>query len=118
MDIRLFDSEIKLMDLIWAHEPLAAKDLSLLAAEQLGWNKNTTYTVVKKLIDKGVVSRSEPGFICTALVKKTEVRLAETESLIRKFFGGSRQALFSALLADEKLSPDELAELRRLIDQR
>lgn len=118
MSLKLFDSEIKVMDLIWENEPVSAKELSLLAAEETGWNKNTTYTVIKKLEAKGYIKREEPGFICTALISKDEVCRAETQSLIDRLFGGSKRALFSALLEDEKLSKKELEELRRMIDER
>lgn len=118
MNLKLFDSEIKVMDLIWDNQPVSAKELSLLAAEGTGWNKNTTYTVIKKLEAKGYIKRDEPGFICTALISKDEVCRAETQSLIDRLFGGSKKALFSALLEDEKLSKKELEELRRMIDER
>lgn len=118
MNLKLFDSEIKVMDLIWENEPVSAKELSLLAAEETGWNKNTTYTVIKKLEAKGYIKREEPGFICTALISKDEVCRAETQSLVDKLFGGSKKALFSSLLEDEKLSEKELEELRRMIDER
>lgn len=118
MNLKLFDSELKVMDLIWENEPVSAKELSLLAAEETGWNKNTTYTVIKKLEAKGYIKRNEPGFICTSLITKDEVCRAETQSLIDKLFGGSKKALFSALLEDEKLSKKELKELRKMIDER
>ncbi|MBD5539984.1 MAG: BlaI/MecI/CopY family transcriptional regulator [Lachnospiraceae bacterium] len=118
MELKLFDSEIKVMDLIWANEPVSAKELSILAAQETGWNKNTTYTVIKKLEAKGYIKRNEPGFICTSLISKDEVCRAETRSLINKLFGGSKKALFSALLEDEKLSKKELEELRKMIDER
>lgn len=115
---KLYDSEFKLMELIWEREPVSAKELSLLAADTVGWNKNTTYTVIKKLVEKGVVNRREPGFICTSLVKREEVRRTETENLIQKLYHGSKKALFSALLEDEPLSEEELSELRRMIEKR
>lgn len=117
MHQKLFDSEIKVMELVWEHEPVSAKELSVLAAQQIGWNKNTTYTVIKKLVDKGYIKRSEPGFLCTALVSKEEICKSEAHSLLDRLFGGSRKALFSALLADEKLSDEELQELRDMIEK-
>ena len=86
MDAKLFDGELKLMELVWRHEPVSAKELSVMAAEAIGWNKNTTYTVLKKLAAKGVIRRADPGFICTALVRREEVARAETESLIQKLY--------------------------------
>ena len=116
--MKVFDSEIKLMEIIWEHEPVSAKDVSLLADKEIGWNKNTTYTVIKKLIDKGYVRREEPGFICTSLISKDEVQKSEAKGLVDKLFAGSKKALFSALLKDEELTDDEISELRDLIDNR
>lgn len=118
MNLKLFDSELKVMDLIWENEPVSAKELSILAARETGWNKNTTYTVIKKLEAKGYIKRGEPGFICTSLISKDEVCRAETQSLIDKLFGGSKKALFSSLLEDEMLSEEEIEELRKMIDER
>ncbi len=116
--IRLYDSELKLMELLWQSEPVSAKELTLLAAQAIGWNKNTTYTVLKKLIEKGTVQRDEPNFVCTSLVKKADVRKAETDSLIDKLYDGSRKAFFASLLEDEHLSEQELAELKAMIEKR
>ena len=118
MNEKLFDSEAKIMEIIWEKGPLSAKEISLIAAETIGWNKNTTYTVIKKLEAKGFIRRDDPGFICTALVSQGVVQKNEAESLLNKFFGGSRKALFSALLEDEKLSDSEIEELKDLIDKR
>ncbi len=116
MQEKLFDSEAKVMEIMWERGPLSAKEISLIAAETIGWNKNTTYTVIKKLEAKGFIRRDEPGFICTPLVSQEQVQKKEAESLLNRFFGGSRKALFSALLEDEKLSDKEKEELRDLID--
>lgn len=113
---RIFDSELKIMELIWEQEPVSAKELSLLAAENIGWNKNTTYTVIKKLVEKGYIKREEPGFVCTSLVSKENIRKSEAQELVDKLFGGSKKALFSALLEDEELSAEEISELRRMIE--
>lgn len=115
---KLFDSEMKVMELIWENEPISAKQVSLIAADQIGWNKNTTYTVIKKLEGKGYIKRDEPGFICTSLISREDVCRTETQSLIDRLFGGSKKALFSALLEDEKLSSDDLDELRKMIEKR
>ena len=115
---RLFDSELRLMELVWDNEPVTAKALSLLAAEDFGWNKNTTYTVLKKLVDKGVLQREEPNFLCTSLVKREQVQKAETKSLIDKLYNGSRKAFFASFLQSEELSEEELAELRAMIEKR
>ena len=118
MKEKIFDSEAKVMEILWERGPLSAKEISLIAADSIGWNKNTTYTVIKKLETKGFIRRDEPGFICTPLISREEIRKNEAVSILNKFFGGSRKALFSALLEDEKLSDQELEELRDLIDKR
>ncbi len=114
----LFDSELKVMELIWDKEPVSAKDISLIAAENIGWNKNTTYTVIKKLETKGFIKREEPGFICTSVYKREEIQRSEANSLIDKLFGGSKKALFSALIDDEELTPEEISALKELIDKK
>ena len=118
MKEKIFDSEAKVMEIIWAKSPISAKDISLIAAETIGWNKNTTYTVIKKLEAKGFIQREDPGFICTPLVSQSQMQKIEAASLVNKVFGGSRKALFSALLEDEPLSKEEINELRKLIDNR
>ena len=118
MKEKLFDSEAKVMEIIWNRGPLSAKEISLIAADSIGWNKNTTYTIIKKLESRGFIKRTDPGFICTPLVSQEEMQKKEAVSLLNKVFGGSRKALFSALLEDEDLSDTEIKELRDLIDKR
>jgi BlaI family penicillinase repressor len=115
--VKLFDSELKIMEIVWAKEPISAKDISLLASETIGWNKNTTYTILKKLIEKKAIKRSEPNFICTSLVKKEAIQKAETKNLIDKLYNGSRKAFFAAF-SDDDLSAEELEVLRKLIEKR
>jgi len=118
MQEKLFDSEAKVMEILWERGPLSAKEISLIAADSIGWNKNTTYTVIKKLEAKGFIRRDEPGFVCTPLVSQQEVQKKEASTLLNKVFGGSKKALFSALLEDEKLTDKEIEELRALIDKK
>lgn len=115
---KLFDSEIKVMEIIWANEPVSAKKVSLIATDTIGWNKNTTYTIIKKLETKGFIKREDPGFICTSLYSQSDVQKFEAKSLVNKLFGGSKKALFSSLLDDDKLSAEEIAELREMIEKR
>lgn len=118
MTAKIFDSELKLMELIWEKEPVSAKDVSLAAEREIGWNKNTTYTILKKLEAKGCICRKEPGYVCSSLVSRKEIQKAETNSLIDKLFKGSRKALFSSLLSDEAITESELEELKKLINGR
>lgn len=118
MNEKLFDSEAKVMKILWEKGPLSAKEISLIAAASIGWNKNTTYTVIKKMEAKGFIRRDDPGFICTPLISQAEMQKTEARSLLNRMFGGSRKALFSALLDDEPLSEREISELRQLIENR
>jgi predicted transcriptional regulator len=115
--VKLFDSELKIMDIVWDKEPVTAKEITLIASKIIGWNKNTTYTIIKKLIEKNAIERTEPNFICNSLVKKEDVRKAETQSLIDKLYNGSKKAFFAAFIEDD-LSDDELEVLKKLIEKR
>lgn len=118
MDItKLYDSELKVMEVVWEKEPIAAKDVSIILNETIGWNKNTTYTILKKLVEKKIIQRNDPNFICTALVNRKEVQLAETKSLIERLYSGSKKKFFAAFLQNEKLTKEEIEELKKMIDK-
>jgi predicted transcriptional regulator len=115
--VKLYDSELKVMEIIWEREPINAKEISKLLSESIGWNKNTTYTIIKKLVEKEVLLREEPNFICSSKLKREQVQSAETRSLIEKLYQGSKKAFFAAFFHNEKLSVEELEELKKLIDE-
>lgn len=114
--MKLFDSEWKVMEVLWQKNDRTAKEISLLLADSIGWNKNTTYTVIKKCIDKGAIERREPNFVCHAAITKRQAQKAEADSLVDKVFGGSAELLFASILSDRSLSKDELARLRALVE--
>lgn len=116
MEIKLFDSELKVMDVLWKEGDLSAKRISEILAEQVGWNVNTTYTLIKRCIAKGAIERRDPGFMCRALIAKEEVQEQEAEELINKMFDGSAQLLFASLLGSKKLSAEEIANLKRIVN--
>lgn len=115
MTVKLFDSELKVMDVLWRDGDRTAKEIANILEKETGWNVNTTYTVIKKCVAKGAVRRSEPGFQCHALISKTEVQAAETEALIGKLFDGSPDLLFASLLDSRKLTAAQLERLRKLV---
>ncbi len=117
MSIKLFDSELKVMDVLWKEGGMTAKKISDLLKEEIGWNMNTTYTVIKKCIAKGAIERSEPNFMCRALISKQEVQAAEAEELVGKLFDGSPNLLFASLLGSGKISGEEIEKLRQMIDE-
>lgn len=106
MDVKLFDSELKVMDVLWKEGDATAKHISNVLKEEVGWNMNTTYTLIKRCIKKGAIERSEPNFMCHALIPKEAVQEAETEELINKIYDGSAEKLFAALLGRKKLSKE------------
>ena len=116
MEIKLFDSELRLMEVIWENGDIQATELVRIMADRIGWNKNTTYTVIKKLIAKGAVERIEPKFVCKALVSRDGVQRAETRSLIDKLFAGSSKLFFASFLESESLTKEELQELKAMVE--
>ena len=82
MNKRLSDSEIKVLNILWEKGTMSAKDVCAVAEETIGWNKNTTYTVLTKMVAKGIIKRDEPGFLCTAMVSEKSARKGELESLL------------------------------------
>ncbi|MCI7812744.1 MAG: BlaI/MecI/CopY family transcriptional regulator [Lachnospiraceae bacterium] len=116
MEKKLFDSELKVMEVLWREGDLSAGQMAKILKEETGWNRNTTYTVIKKCIEKGTIQRYEPNFMCHALISKEEVQQYETEELIDKMFDGSAQKFFAAFLGGKRLSKGEIDELKKIID--
>ena len=117
MAIKLFDSELKVMDILWRKGDQTAKQIADLLREETGWNVNTTYTVIKKCIDKGTIQRREPNFQCFPLVRREEAQAAAAAELVDKVFDGSASLLFASLLSGKQLPPEEIQRLRALIDE-
>ncbi len=113
--VKLFDSELKVMDILWKEGDVQAKHVADVLTKELGWNKNTTYTLIRRCIKKGAIERSEPNFICHALIPKEEVQEAETNELINKIYDGSVDKLFAALLSRKKLSAKQIEKLRQIV---
>lgn len=118
MSEKLFDSELKIMEILWEKGALYAKDVCAIANDRIGWNKNTTYTILNKLERRGFICREEPGFLCTPLITRSYIQKCEIKNLLSRVFEGSRKSLFSALLDDEEITDDEIKELYELIKMR
>lgn len=116
MSIKLFDSELKVMDVLWREGDITAKKVSDILKEQVGWNMNTTYTIIKRCIGKGAIQRIDPHFVCHALIPREQIQEQETNELIDKVFEGSADKLFAALLSRKKLSPDQIENLKKIVD--
>ena len=117
MEIKLYDSELKVMEVLWEQGDASAKHIAETLGRQVGWSKTTTYTVIKKCIDKGAVARSEPGFVCHALITREEVQDTETDELIDRMYGGAADQLITSILGRRRLSAREIEGLKRLIDE-
>ena len=117
MAVKLFDSELKVMDVLWKEGDMPAKQISDVLKETTGWNMNTTYTVIKKCIAKGAIERREPNFLCHALIARDVVQAAETEELLHKLFDSSPDLLFASLLGHQKLSKAQIDNLRRMVSE-
>lgn len=115
--MKLFDSELKIMEVLWRRGKTPAREIAEELREMTGWNKNTTYTVIKKCIEKGAVLRSEPNFQCESLIRREDVRQQETDDLINKMFDGSEELFFSSFLKKRGLSDEKADELLKLIDK-
>jgi predicted transcriptional regulator len=116
MEIKLFDSELKVMDVLWKEGDMTAKKISDILKEQVGWNMNTTYTLIKRCIAKGAIERKEPNFLCHALIPKEQVQEQETTELINKVFDGSAELLFASLLNRKNLSAEEIERLKQIVN--
>ena len=116
MAVKLFDSELKVMDVLWKEGDMTAKQISDILKAEIGWNMNTTYTVIKKCIAKGAILRMEPNFLCHALIPKEAVQEDETNELIGKLYDGSVDKLFAALLGRKKLSTEQIARLKQIVN--
>ena len=115
--IKLQDSELKIMDVVWREGDLPARRIASILGEEIGWNVNTTYTLIKRCITKGAIDRQEPGFICHALIPRECVQAYETDELIDKVFDGSVDKLFASLIGRKKLSVAQIENLKRIVDE-
>ena len=116
MAIKLFDSELNVMEVVWEKGPIPATEIVKTLDAAIGWNKNTTYTVIKKCIEKGAIERKEPNFMCHALISKKQVQSVEVDELVNKLFGGSSELLFASLIDGKKLPASMIEKLKNIID--
>lgn len=113
--MKLFDSELKIMDVLWKNGDTTAKRMAEILREQTAWSKTTTYTVIKKCVDKGAISRQEPNFFCHALITKQEAQETETSILINKMFNGMSDQLIAFILGRKNLSKEEIKRIKTML---
>ena len=114
-DLKMGTAEARFADIIWSGEPISSTELVKIAEIELGWKKSTTYTVLKRLCSKGIFNNA--GGVVTSLIKKDEFYALRSEKFVEDTFEGSLPAFFAAFTKRKNLSSEDLAELRRMIDE-
>lgn len=112
---KVFESEYRFCLILWEHEPIKSSTLVELCAQQLGWKPTTTYTVMKRLSERGVLKNEKT--VVTSLVSKEEVQAAEIDEMMEKTFEGSLPAFIAAFTKHRRMSDKELDEVQQMIDR-
>ena len=112
---KVFESEYRFCLILWEHEPVRSRELVELCKEQLGWKPTTTYTVIKRLSERGGL-KSENSIV-SSLITQDEVQAAEIDELVEKKFGGSLPAFVAAFTKHKKITDEEIDEVQRIIDR-
>ena len=111
---KIFESEYRFCLILWEHEPIKSKDLVQLCQEQLGWKSTTTYTVIKRLSERGVLKNENT--VVTSLISKDQAQQAEIDQLVEKTFEGSLPAFLAAFTRKRQLSDREIDAMQAMID--
>ena len=114
-DMKLGAIESRFANMIWDHEPIPSGELVKLCADQLQWKKSTTYTVLRKLCDRGIF-QNQDGMV-TSLISRQDFHARQSEQIVNETFDGSLPAFVAAFTCRQALSDDDIAQLQRLIDQ-
>lgn len=112
---KVFESEYRFCLILWEHEPIKSSELVNICKEQLGWKPTTTYTVIKRLSERGVLKNENT--IVSSLVSKDEVQASEINEMVEKTFEGSLPAFVAAFTKHQKLSEADIDELQQMIDK-
>lgn len=112
---KVFESEYRFCLILWEHEPIKSSELVNLCRDQLGWKPTTTYTVIKRLSERGVLKNENT--IVSSLVTKDEVQAAEINEMVEKTFEGSLPAFVAAFTKHQKLSEEEIDAVQAMIDR-
>jgi len=115
MAIKLFDSELKVMEILWREGDTTARRIAEILGKEINWSKTTTYTIIKRCLEKGAIERRDPNWICHPLVTIEEAREYETSELINKMYDGAADQLIASLLGSKILSKDEVERLKQVV---
>jgi len=113
---KVTDGELNIMRILWEQGSMPATDIIKQLVVVKKWNRNTTYTFLNRLVEKGIVQRTEPGFQCEALYTQDEISVSETKDFLGKMYGGSISRMVASFLGGDSVSPSDLKQLRQLID--
>ena len=111
---KIFESEYRFCLILWEHEPLPSAELAKLCREKLGWSKATTYTVIRRLSDRGVLKNENT--IVSSLISKEEAQVSRLNEMVEETFQGSMPAFIAAFSKTKKLSRQEVEQLQAMID--
>ncbi len=114
-EFKLFDAEYKFLDIIWQLEPVNSTELTKECFKKLGWKKSTTYTMIRKLVGRGILKNENATVL--SIVKREQVQKYESEILLEKSFDNSLPVFLAAFLKDRKLSKNEAEELTKMIEE-
>ena len=112
---KIFESEYRFCLILWAHEPVKSGELVKLCRQQLNWKPTTTYTVIKRLSERGVLKNENT--VVTSLVSKDEVQASEIEEMVQKTFEGSLPSFLTAFTKHQKLNKEEIDAVQEMIDR-
>jgi predicted transcriptional regulator len=112
---KIFESEYRFCLILWENEPIKSSSLVKLCQEQLGWKPTTTYTVIKRLSERGVLKNDDT--VVSSLVSKDEVQASELNEMVNKTFEGSLPAFIAAFIKHSKLSDKDIDEIKKMIDE-
>lgn len=113
--LKIFESEYRFCLVLWEHEPIRSTELARLCREKLGWSKTTTYTVIRRLSERGVVKNENA--VVTSLISKEQAQCSELDELMEKKFEGSLPAFIAAFGKRQNLTEAEIEEIRRIIEK-
>lgn len=114
-NIKIFDAEYRFMCIVWEKEPISSRELVKLCQEEFGWKKSTTYSVIKRLTERGAV-KSENAVV-TSLVERIQVQKFESEQTLEKTFDNSLPSFITAFLQDKKITREEAEQIKKMIEE-
>lgn len=115
IDLKLHDAEFKFMNIVWECEPVNSTELAKICGERLGWKKPTTYTVIRKLVERGVIENAKATV--SALIQQNQIQKYEADSLLQKAFNGSIPLFIAAFLKGKSLNNEEICILQKMIEE-